>query len=519
MTGAIGPRLAIWGTFDVANFGDHLFPRIFEHEMRRRLPTARVQAFSPLGHLHPVPFDGGLVVEPLGEWSPERLAELAKSHDLIAIGGGELIHMRDDAYSTCYGIGVEEARRLRPSAFFIDGLGPALEEGCPVAWHSVGIPFEFNKNAAGLVRSALEKRAYVSVCDDISRDRLLRAGVTREIAVVPDSAFLVDRVVADEQIERRLGYLRGIESYPSSERPLVVQGSRALLPCVEDIAGALANAMAEAGDVPIVLLETGPGLGDEDFAKAIAPYLRGRVYRMPASPLVEDIVAAISHSRGFVGVSLRGNVITFARGLPSAVLDLGTDYSKLAGFVALARCEDALVRSPVELLPAIRRVLSGTRPWDGLSEIASRIDSHFDALAEIAERSASQGLESSSAARRSNTTEAPGESRERETALRRAFDARGHRLVEQRLRLGNEIENLERELAELRQQHENEIECLGQKLEASERRIAELDSYRAELDSYRAELETEIHNLRTSRTFRYTAPLRTFVGWLRRIVK
>jgi hypothetical protein len=512
MIGAINPRLAIWGTFDIANFGDHLFPRIFEHEIRRRLPTARLQAFSPLGHLHPVPFDGGLVVEPLGEWGSERLAELANSHDLIAVGGGELIHTRDDAYSSSYGISVEEARRLRPSAFFIDGLGPALEESCPVAWHSVGIPFELDENTAGLVRSALEKRAYVSVRDDISRDRLRRAGVTREIAVVPDPAFLVDRVVTDEQIEHRLGYLSGIESYPSTERPLVVQGSRALLPHVEDIARALVDAIAEVGDVPIVLLETGPCHGDEDFARTIAPYLSGQVYRMPASTIIEDIVAAIVHSRGFVGISLHGNVIAFARGLPSAVLDLGTDYSRLTGFADLAHCEDTLVRSPAELLPAIRRVLSGTRPWDGLSKIVDRIDSHFDALAEIAERSASQRLESSSSARRSNRSETPGGSRERETALRQAFEARGHRLIEQRLRLGDEIENLERELAELRQRHENEIECLGQKLEASERRIAELDSYRAEI-------ETEIHNLRTSRTFRYTAPLRTFVGWLRRMVK
>jgi hypothetical protein len=100
MTSRIEPRLAIWGTFDVANVGGHLFPRIFEHEMRRRLPAARVQAFSPLGHLHPLPIDGGLMVEPLGEWSPERLVELARGYDLVATGGGEIIHPQDDVYAT-----------------------------------------------------------------------------------------------------------------------------------------------------------------------------------------------------------------------------------------------------------------------------------------------------------------------------------------------------------------------------------------------------------------------------------
>src|SRR6266511_4102492 len=91
----VRPRLAIWGTFDVANFGDHLFPRVFESEIRRRVPAADVRAFSPLGHLHPGPFDGGHIVEPLGKWSPARLRELASAVDLVAIGGGEIIHTED----------------------------------------------------------------------------------------------------------------------------------------------------------------------------------------------------------------------------------------------------------------------------------------------------------------------------------------------------------------------------------------------------------------------------------------
>lgn len=512
MSDVISPRLAVWGTFDVADFGDHLYPRVFEQEIRRRLPTAQVQAFSPLGYLRPIPFDGGLMIEPLGAWKPKRLTELAHGSDLIAIGGGDLVHESNDAYSAEYG--AEEAGRLRPNDYFIDGLGPTLEESCPVAWHSVGISLEPGEKTAERLRSALDKRAYVSVRDDLSRDRLLHAGVTRDIAVVPDSAFLVDRVTDDQQIERRRDYLRGIDSYPSAESPLVVQGSGVLLPHVEEIAETLTSAIAEVGDVPIVLLETGTSHGDGDFAEAIAPYLRGDVFRMPASSIIEDIIAAIAYSRGFVGISLRANVVAFARGLPSAVLDLGSDYSKLAEFTKLVRCEDALIRSPSELLPAIRRVLSGTRPWNGLSEIASRIDSHFDELAEIAERSASSGLENSSSARHSKTAAALGRSGEHETALQRAFEARGHRLVEQHLRLGREIERLEQELAEQRQQYEGEIEHLGKKLkasvEASESRIAYLES---EIHG----LRSEIHGLRSSRSFRYTAPLRALFGRKRRL--
>ena len=50
------PRVGLWGTFDVENFGDLLFPRIFELELRRRILVAEtsnrslVSALSQLGN-------------------------------------------------------------------------------------------------------------------------------------------------------------------------------------------------------------------------------------------------------------------------------------------------------------------------------------------------------------------------------------------------------------------------------------------------------------------------------------
>jgi hypothetical protein len=166
---AMGPRLAIWGTFDVANYGDLLFPRIFEHEMRRRLPLASVRAYSPFGDLHPVAMDGGRPATPLGAWEPRRRADLAAELDFVAVGGGEIIHTRDDVYGVYYGRNADEMARLRPSGFFIDGLGPEHEASCAVAWHAVGVPFDFPPAVADRVREALATTVYVSVRRAASR--------------------------------------------------------------------------------------------------------------------------------------------------------------------------------------------------------------------------------------------------------------------------------------------------------------------------------------------------------------
>jgi hypothetical protein len=42
-------RIGVWGTFDVENFGDTLFPVLARAELGRRLPGAQVRAFAPFG--------------------------------------------------------------------------------------------------------------------------------------------------------------------------------------------------------------------------------------------------------------------------------------------------------------------------------------------------------------------------------------------------------------------------------------------------------------------------------------
>jgi hypothetical protein len=56
------------GTFDVDNYGDLLFPRLFERELLRRLPGASVRCFSPSGPEHRVAMNGTWSPEALGLW-------------------------------------------------------------------------------------------------------------------------------------------------------------------------------------------------------------------------------------------------------------------------------------------------------------------------------------------------------------------------------------------------------------------------------------------------------------------
>lgn len=63
-------RIGLWGTFDVENYGDALFPRLARRELARRIPEADVKAYGIVGAPSPNRFDVWGGIEALGEPSP-----------------------------------------------------------------------------------------------------------------------------------------------------------------------------------------------------------------------------------------------------------------------------------------------------------------------------------------------------------------------------------------------------------------------------------------------------------------
>lgn len=494
------PRVAIWGTFDVANYGDLLFPRIFELEMRRRLPEADIRSFAPLGHLHPVPLDGGFLAESLTPWHQERAAHLAEQLDMIAIGGGEIIHTHDELYRHWYG---ETDESVQPSQLFIETLGADHETQCPVVWHAVGIPFDFDPAEAARVRTAVERRPYLAVRDEVSRGRLRAAGVTAAVDVIPDSALLLDRLFSPDVLKRRLRFLRAIGAYPEGTPPLVIQGSGGMLPVVDAVAKAVTAVLNdEASDpVPLVLLETGPCHDDGAFADALASRLPSRIYRVGDGATVEDVAAAIVHARAVAGVSLHAAITAFTYGVPHAILNL-VNFTKLAGFASLGGYDDLHVTMPDDVEQALQRILARAKPQTPPAELAARVDAHFDRLAELASRSAAARTETAN----NSPLDALRRLEARYEALLRAHETRGARLVEERLRFSALIERLEDG-----EGRKADLAALEHAQRELERRGAELSQANAEV----AQTSAELALLQTTKTFRYTRLARQLYARLR----
>jgi hypothetical protein len=481
-------RIGLWGTFDVENYGDALFPRLAGLELARRIPEAVVRPFGLLGARSPSRFDGWGPIEALGEPTPARLAELADGLDMVVVGGGEIVHVRDDIWAEYYPITPQEASAIAPSRFFIDGLGEELEEECPVAWHSVGLPFDIEARQAARFRWALERRPHVSVRDRASLERLRAAGIRREIALVPDPAVLLPRLFPREMLARRLRALRSDGSYPSEDRVLAVQGSRAHLPYLRELASVVVEVCGGIRAVPL-LLETGPCHGDGEFAAALGREVPGARRFGPAG--LVDVTAAIAGSAGFIGVSMHGNIGALAYGRPHVILGMNGE-TKLAGLADAIGDPDVLVRSAGEVPEAFRSAAARSPRDEVVGELQERADAQFDALAEIAARTRGR------ASRRRFAAVADRD------ALRVGYEERGKRLVIQRWRFADRLADTEDLLATA----DRDRARLGGEVERLR------DSER-ELRSEVAGKQGELDRLMATRTFRYTAALRRVYGRLR----
>lgn len=373
-------RIGLWGAFDVEDFGDMLGPRITRAELDRRVPGLELVTRAPIGFVGLNRFQGsGEPAAPLGAWSDERVAELAREIDVLIVGGGDLASDRDVDMAPYYGLEPVELIHRAPHRFFIEGVAKH-EIDVPTAWHAVGVPEDPSAQMAARLRAALAQRAYVTVRDEASRERLLLAGVEREILVVPDPTFLVPRIFPRDGLADRVQRLRELAGYPSGET-LIVQGSRSLLDRLDDVIDALGTLCRDRELAPVAI-ELSPIHGDAEFAAAVVERLP-RSMRLPNHAGAHDVAAAIAWSAGFVGSSLHGNIVAAAYDRPSLMLNLA-GRSKLEGAGRLIGAPERIVVDPIEIPAVFDRVSGRGTVAARVDDLCAALDEHYDRLAALA---------------------------------------------------------------------------------------------------------------------------------------
>ncbi len=297
-------RVAHFGTFDVANYGDLLFPLLLE----RRLGGAwdKVVHVSPRGG--PPVFDDGVATV-----SVQAALARADEFDALIIGGGQLINAVVDtpqAYRT--------TPLMRATAYPGLWLGAAIAAaagGGRLLWNGPGAPVPFTPGLALGVGWAADQSDSIALRSASTAEWFAQAGVTRPVHVIPDTAYDLpglwtpeERAAALDALFARLG--------PRPERWLVVNYKR-LGGAVEEPAAAAAAVAAMARALQAVPVFT--AICDDDAgdlgALADGCDVPSLVLERPAS--LRELTALLAGAELYVGSSMHGMIAAAAFGRPA----------------------------------------------------------------------------------------------------------------------------------------------------------------------------------------------------------
>src|SRR5688572_1916559 len=151
-------RFGIFGTFDVANYGDLLFPLIAEAELSRRLGPLTLSKYSYHEKSSPS--------WPFAVHSLTRLASDALELDGAIIGGGHVIRF-DKAVAPGYRPPSPDIHH--PTGYWLTPALLARDAGLPVVWNAPGVHGDVPEWARPLLTLALSTSSYVSVRDQESQ--------------------------------------------------------------------------------------------------------------------------------------------------------------------------------------------------------------------------------------------------------------------------------------------------------------------------------------------------------------
>ncbi|THK34627.1 polysaccharide pyruvyl transferase family protein [Ensifer sp. MPMI2T] len=326
------------GTFDVANYGDLLFPLL----LRKRLAQAPISNVSPAG---------GAAV-----WTdcvPSVRFEdlLAKPLQGLIIGGGNIIHTMPS-----------KLREYEDAGVGLSGYGDlwicstlSVDPSVPVIWNAPGVANRFETAFIDLVRRALQRTDYLSVRDAASRDCLLEIDPHLEVAVVPDTAWALPQLWEKAELDARFTSLLNRLGSDAAEPIITIHVNSRYMNDVpiEEVAATIDHLAATTHAKPL-LIAIGPCHGDDIAAKRVAQFTSSRPLVLDKPESLEEIVAAISRSIFYIGSSMHGYITAASFGIPAIAVARGK--LKFDGLTELTNAPETLISSWADAAPAFAAI-------------------------------------------------------------------------------------------------------------------------------------------------------------------
>lgn len=290
-------RIGIFGTFDVQNYGDLLFPIIAEMELSQRLENIELIPFSYYAKSsQDWPYEVKSLVD---------LPRMASGLDAILIGGGFIVRF-DKFIAPEYEPPV--AWIQHPTGYWLTPALLGAQHGVPVIWNAPGMHCnDIPSWSHPLISLALECSTHIAVRDELSKTALMPFVDPLRVHVMPDTAFSIGRHLkshtAVDEADAIIDYLGLKTPY------IVIQATQNL----ERFTDYIKKFRIELPNLSFLLLRLGPVLCDhESFIDGDLP---GTFY-LSEWPSPMALASLISGSEAVVGHSYHLAITALSCGIP-----------------------------------------------------------------------------------------------------------------------------------------------------------------------------------------------------------
>ena len=346
----------MFGTFDIANFGDILFPIVTEEMFRRTGHPVELRRYS-------------YRAKSAAEWHYDvRPIEAFESDvaetDLVLVGGGHLIHA-----NAFMAPGYKPASPEMPHPFAFWWL-PAVAgrmAGVPVALHAPSIDPTFPEWSKPLFEGFAQSLDYATARDQRSCERLTALGA-QGIQRVPDCIFSISEIITRGQFSENYAEFR--QRYELSKPYLIVQPSAALRNDRTEIDRLIQGAHGKGWDV----IEL-PIFQEKLNRAGIFANVPG-VKMINSSPDPMLLAEIIANAQGVVGISLHLSIVAASFGVPI----YRKRYSPKSKFILLDELSDE-----IEFLddgPMLRDDAGTASP--AIAQFQEKLRAHYEKLVELA---------------------------------------------------------------------------------------------------------------------------------------
>jgi len=360
--------IAVFGTFDVANYGDLLFPLL----AGRRLAAIDESACAV----------APTACRPMQDAAPTRsVDELLDPGDAdgpisdlsgVLLGGGNLLHA--SATSRVYGA-LDPPRPFAYPSLWMGAAQLATRRGVPLAWNAPGVPAPLAPAAAAALSLASREARPRAVRDEGSRALLAAAGIEAE--VVPDTGLDVSELW---DLDELLDVHRGLAGDVAADGRTVAfhVSPRRVLDDTTALAVAF-DAIAKGLDATPLLVAVGPCHDDGALLERIAAELDRPAIVLANPQRLVEIAAAIAGSVAYFGSSMHGAITAVAYGRRAALVAARADH-KLAGLCD--HLQGALPRHErwAEAVAAVETLPSEDAVGEAVAAARQRLDAHWQGV-------------------------------------------------------------------------------------------------------------------------------------------